>query len=120
MAVRHSRYSIVPRDPVSKIHFLGQTYPADELQVPPDRAIPNRPIRSTNLVIELVDRNMGTEFKERSKHQFTLGSHLEPFGLEELFHFKFCLLTNIGQMKTIFNFNKQKYRYLSRNNRDPY
>lgn len=58
VAVRRRCHAIIPGNAITDIHLFSQSYLADQFQVAPDCAIPNRAVPLTYLVVQLIDGNV--------------------------------------------------------------
>jgi hypothetical protein len=84
--MRGARDSIVARHAVTQIHRLSQPDSANQFEVAPDGAVPDRPIHLANSVEQFIHGDMFAQLEKRAKDQFPLLGHLEPFGLQEFSH----------------------------------
>ncbi len=78
--VRFAGNPVIAGDAVADIDFPRQANFTNQLQIPPDRAIADRFVYGPDFVVELIDRDVLAQFKERAENQLSLGRHFVAFG----------------------------------------
>lgn len=86
VAVRKVRDPIIPSHAVTDIDLLSQPDLADQLEIPPDRAVADGRVLRPDFFIKLINRDMIAQLEKGTKDHLPLGSHLKPFCSQELAH----------------------------------